>query len=59
MCPQLAHGPHEVWATMQNTTKHVQGVTVQSAEDARVQIELAALIAGGKRGPEESGRCSP
>jgi trimethylamine--corrinoid protein Co-methyltransferase len=45
--PPLAHGPHELWVTMQNTTKHVQGVTVQSAEDARVQIELAALIAGG------------
>jgi len=44
----LAHGPHELWMTMQNTTKHVQGVTVQSAEDAKVQIELAALIAGGK-----------
>jgi trimethylamine--corrinoid protein Co-methyltransferase len=44
----LAHGPHELWVTMQNTTKHVQGVTVQSAEDAKVQIELAALIAGGK-----------
>ena len=44
----LAHGPHELWVTMQNTTKHVQGVTVQSAEDARIQIELAALVAGGK-----------
>jgi trimethylamine--corrinoid protein Co-methyltransferase len=44
----LAHGPHELWVTMQNTTKHVQGVTVQSAEDAKVQIALAALIAGGK-----------
>jgi len=44
----LAHGPHELWVTMQNTTKHVQGVTAQSAEDARVQIELAVLIAGGK-----------
>jgi trimethylamine--corrinoid protein Co-methyltransferase len=44
----LAHGPHELWLTMQNTTKHVQGVTAQSAEDARVQIELAAVIAGGK-----------
>ena len=43
--PALAHGPHELWATMQNTSKHVQGVTVQSAEDARVQIELAALLA--------------
>jgi len=46
--PPLAHGPHELWMTLQNTTKHVQGVTVDSAEDARVQIELAALIAGGK-----------
>ena len=44
----LAHGPHELWTTMQNTTKHVQGVTAQSAQDAKVQIELAALIAGGK-----------
>ena len=44
----LAHGPHELWVTMQNTTKHVQGVTAQSAEDANVQIELAALIAGGR-----------
>jgi trimethylamine--corrinoid protein Co-methyltransferase len=51
--PALAHGPHEVWTTMQNTTKHVQGVTVQSAEDARVQIELAALIAGGKEALRE------
>jgi trimethylamine--corrinoid protein Co-methyltransferase len=46
--PELAHGPHEVWTTLQNTSKHVQGVTVQSAEDAGVQIELAALVAGGK-----------
>jgi len=44
----LAHGPHELWVTMLNTTKHVQGVTAQSAKDAKVQIELAALIAGGK-----------
>ncbi|MDP6396931.1 MAG: trimethylamine methyltransferase family protein [Candidatus Marinimicrobia bacterium] len=44
----LAHGPHELWTTMLNTTKHVQGVTAQSSEIAKVQIELAALIAGGK-----------
>jgi len=41
----LAHGPHELWVTMQNTTKHVQGVTVQSAKDAKVQIELPSLVA--------------
>jgi trimethylamine--corrinoid protein Co-methyltransferase len=46
--PKNAHGPHELWVTMQNTSKHVQGVTVQSAEDANVQIELAALVAGGR-----------
>jgi trimethylamine--corrinoid protein Co-methyltransferase len=46
--PERAHGPHEVWTTLQNTSKHVQGVTVQSAEDAGVQIELAALVAGGR-----------
>lgn len=46
--PELSHGPHELWQTMQNTQKHVQGVTVQSAQDANIQIELAALIAGGR-----------
>ncbi len=46
--PAHAHGPHELWVTLQNTSKHVQGVTVQSAEDAKVQIELAALVAGGR-----------
>ena len=46
--PSGAHGPHELWVTMQNTSTHVQGVTVQSAEDANVQIELAALVAGGR-----------
>jgi len=46
--PELAHGPHEIWETLKNTQKHVQGVTVQSAQDANIQIELAALIAGGR-----------
>jgi len=46
--PPVSDGPHTLWATMQNTSKHVQCVTVQSAEAARIQIELAALIAGGK-----------
>lgn len=46
--PSFVQGPHTLWATMQNTTKHVQGVAVQMAEDAKIQIELAALLAGGK-----------
>lgn len=46
--PDMAHGAHEVWVTLQNTTKHVTSVTAQSAKDALMQIELAALVAGGR-----------
>jgi len=46
--PAMSHGAHELWVTLQNTTKHVTSVTAQSAEDAKMQIELAALAAGGK-----------
>jgi len=51
--PNMAHGPHEVWVTLQNTTKHVTSVTAQSAKDALMQIELAALVVGGKRNLKE------
>ena len=43
----LTHGLHELWTALQNTTKHVQGVEIFNAEDAKKQIELGALIAGG------------
>jgi trimethylamine--corrinoid protein Co-methyltransferase len=46
--PRLTHGLHELWTAFKNTTKHVQGVEILNAEDARKQIELGALIAGGK-----------
>jgi len=46
--PQLTHGLHELWTSFQNTTKHVHGVEIFDAEDARKQIELGALVAGGK-----------
>jgi len=46
--PSMSHGAHELWTTLQNTTKHVTSVTAQSAKDALVQIELAALVAGSK-----------
>ncbi len=45
--PEASHGLHELWVTLQNTTKHVESITVVSAEDARAQIALAALVAGG------------
>ncbi|MDA9761824.1 trimethylamine methyltransferase family protein [Desulfobacterales bacterium] len=46
--PAMAHGAHEVWVTLQNTTKHITSVSAQSAKDALMQIELAALVTGGK-----------
>jgi trimethylamine--corrinoid protein Co-methyltransferase len=46
--PAQTHGLHELWTAFQNTTKHVQGIEIYNAEDARKQIELGALIAGGK-----------
>ncbi|UCE81274.1 MAG: trimethylamine methyltransferase family protein [Methanobacteriota archaeon] len=46
--PQVTHGLHELWTALQNTTKHVNGVSVMSAEDSRKQVELGSLIAGGE-----------
>ncbi|HDP96331.1 MAG TPA: hypothetical protein ENN25_01385 [Euryarchaeota archaeon] len=46
--PQQTHGLHELWTAFQNTTKHVQGIEIYDSEDAKKQIELGALIAGGK-----------
>ena len=45
--PQAAHGLHELWTAMQNTTKHVQSVEVSSAADSQRQIKLASFVAGG------------
>ena len=45
---QEAHGLHELWTAMQNTTKHVHSVEVSSAEDSKRQVQLASLIAGGE-----------
>jgi trimethylamine--corrinoid protein Co-methyltransferase len=45
---EQTHGLHELWTALQNTTKHVHGVEIFNAEDARKQVELGAAIAGGK-----------
>jgi len=44
----LSHGLHELWTAFQNTSKHVQGVSIGSAEEVKSQIKLASLIAGGE-----------
>lgn len=46
--PDRSHAAHLLWTSLLNTAKHVQQVEVVSTEDANVQIELAALLAGGK-----------
>ena len=44
----VSHGLHELWTALQNTTKHVTSVSILSAEDARMQVSLASLLAGGE-----------
>ena len=46
--PESTHGLHELWTAFKNTTKHVQGIEIYNAEDAKMQVELGALVAGGK-----------
>jgi trimethylamine--corrinoid protein Co-methyltransferase len=43
-----AHTVHELWVSLQNGTKHVQGDCV-SAEDAKTQIRIGTLVAGGEK----------
>ncbi len=43
-----SHAAHQLWTSLQNTTKHVQQVEVIDAEDARTQIALASAVAGGR-----------
>jgi trimethylamine--corrinoid protein Co-methyltransferase len=45
--PDRSHATHQLWTSIQNARKHVQQVEVMDAEDARTQIALASLVAGG------------
>ncbi|MDH4122854.1 MAG: trimethylamine methyltransferase family protein [Thermoplasmata archaeon] len=45
--PEQIHMVHALWVALQNCTKNYGTLTL-SADDAKAQIELAALIAGGK-----------
>jgi trimethylamine--corrinoid protein Co-methyltransferase len=46
--PSHVHTLHELWVSLQNGTKHVQGDSV-SAEDAKTQIRIGSLVAGGEK----------
>ena len=61
--PDRSHAVHQLWTSLQSTTKHVQQIEVMGADDARTQIALASLVAGGedalRRRPLFSAVCSP
>jgi trimethylamine--corrinoid protein Co-methyltransferase len=45
---QDALAPRSLWIALQNSTKHIHVVpATRGAEDARKQVELASLVAGG------------
>lgn len=46
--PQQVHTIHELWISLLNQTKHIEGDSV-SAVDARKQIELASMVVGGEK----------
>ena len=45
--PQQVHTIHELWVSLQNQTKHIEGDSMSSV-DARKQIELASMVVGGE-----------
>jgi len=45
--PVATHSIHEIWESFKGCTMHVQGDCI-SAQDAKKQIELAALLTGGE-----------
>jgi trimethylamine--corrinoid protein Co-methyltransferase len=47
--PPETRGLHEIKAIWENSTKHVQTESVYNEREARAAIEMAALIAGGKK----------
>jgi len=52
-CPPETRGLHELLAVWRHSTKHVQTESVYSSHEARASVEMAALIAGGRRALRE------
>jgi len=46
--PPHAQTLYELWITLENSSKHFQGDAIHGAHNADAQIELAALIVGGR-----------
>ncbi len=48
-CPPETRGLHELLAIWKNSTKHAQTESIYSEPEARKAVEMAAMIAGGKK----------
>jgi trimethylamine--corrinoid protein Co-methyltransferase len=46
--PPQAQALYELWISLENSSKHFQGDALHGAHNARAQIEMASLIAGGE-----------
>ncbi len=46
--PPHAQTLYELWITLENSSKHFQGDAIHGAHNANAQIDLAALIVGGR-----------
>ena len=51
--PQKVQPLHELAAMLSNTTKHIQAMTAVNALSARGSLEIAAVVAGGKKALKE------
>ena len=46
--PPHAQTLYELWITLENSSKHFQGDAIHGAHNAQAQIDMAALIVGGR-----------
>jgi trimethylamine--corrinoid protein Co-methyltransferase len=46
--PAQSQTLYEIWISLENSSKHYQGDALHGAHNAQAQIELAALIVGGR-----------
>jgi trimethylamine--corrinoid protein Co-methyltransferase len=52
-CPPETRGLYELRAIWENSTKHVQTESIYSEHEARAAVEMAAVIAGGRKALRE------
>ena len=48
-CPPETRGLHELFAVWRNSTKHVQTESIYSQREAKGAVEMASILAGGRK----------